>query len=378
MNDLVWLENTGVRQLLHLIVDRLDRANAKGQTVVRPLRLDEKSFPALYKAEYESDKEQLWAYVEQIASHGWLRIKLDTARAGKAHYERNPRIDVTDEQSIRIATGRMARRQSQSELWRKAVFEHLIASDNVREIVSRFLINVPGKNPEEIVRQMNGLKDWADEPLLLREVSARLFWGLSKILDGRHALVAAILEADDCPFPDMPVHLQAFLPPSGFGGVLFIENLATFEQATRDSTGKFAELALIFASGFKGSAKRLRSVGGSSVYFAAHGTLANEARSKFETWLYAGNEIPCWFWGDLDYSGMAIIQSLRATFDNLQAWERGYTPMLTALNAGQGHDPEEAGKSAQRPVAATGCQYTDMMLIPALQLTKRFVDQEMG
>ncbi|MBT4075489.1 MAG: hypothetical protein HOE78_02800, partial [Gammaproteobacteria bacterium] len=29
---------------------------------------------------------------------------------------------------------------------------------------------------------------------------------------------------------------------------------------------------------------------------------------------------PVWFWGDLDYSGMAILKVLRQRFENVQAW----------------------------------------------------------
>lgn len=378
MTEPIWLQNGGVQQFLNLVVDRLDRADADNRSLIRAIRLDRKSFPALYNAEYESEKEQLWGYIEQIASRGWVRIKLDRTQTGKSPYELNPRIEVADEQSIRVAANRITRLKRPNELWRQAVFEHLDASDDVREIVGRFLINIPGRSPQEIVLNMNALRHFADEPLLLREVSARLFWGQSKILDGRQALVAAILEVEECPFPEIPIQLQVFLPLTGFEGVLFIENLATFERATRDSTERFYGLAIVFASGFKGSAKRLRSAGGSALYFAAHGSLDKEARLKIDSWLHKGTDLPCWFWGDLDYSGMAILQTLRSTFVNLQAWEKGYAPMLASLNAGQGHAPDDAGKSAQRPIAITGCEYADSILIPALHDAGRFVDQELG
>jgi hypothetical protein len=52
--------------------------------------------------------------------------------------------------------------------------------------------------------------------------------------------------------------------------------------------------------------------------------------------------------------------------------------MLEELNSGGGHEPDEAGKGAQRRVLQTGCEYADQELLPALISTGRFVDQEMA
>jgi hypothetical protein len=82
------------------------------------------------------------------------------------------------------------------------------------------------------------------------------------------------------------------------------------------------------------------------------------------------------FWGDLDFSGMAILASLRSGFPSAQAWRSGYEPMLTRLIDGDGHSPAESGKERQRPVDQTGCPYADDALIPALKFYGRFVDQE--
>jgi hypothetical protein len=115
--------------------------------------------------------------------------------------------------------------------------------------------------------------------------------------------------------------------------VLFIENRVSFERATRDVTGRFSGLALVFTSGFKGAAKRLRTALGASVYFASHGSLEEISRQRFLAWLVDGNEIiPVWFWGDLDYSGMQILKSLRNSFNSLEAWQPGYQPMLGSDN----------------------------------------------
>lgn len=376
MNTPLWLADAGVRQLLNFVVDRLDKAEANERCLSRPIKVDSKSYPALFKAEYESEKERYWSHLEEMASWGWFQIKLNKQTLGQAKYECNPRLDALDNSRIRGVLGRPIRIKSPSEEWREAVYSKLQAPDTVREQVARYRLEIPGRSAEELVSRLNLLPALADEPFLLREVSAKLFWGQSKVLDKRQALVCATLGLEECPFPEMPVQLQVYLPKPEFNGILFIENLATFEQATREASPRFSGLALVFASGFKGSAKRLRAATGASVYFASSGTITDEATQRFSTWLTNSLQLPCWFWGDLDYSGMRILSALRKSFTGIGAWVPGYQLMLDALRQGEGHLPVAAGKENQLVLDVTGCSYADSELLPALMASGRFVDQE--
>lgn len=374
----LWMSEPGVSCLLNFLVDKLDAADAQGKQLVRAIKLDVKSFPALYKASLEEERERQWMQLKHMVAWGWFELKTDRQQLGQAPYECNPRLAIKDEAALRQATGRLLRVRSSGELWRDAVYASPGLDDSVKEVVSRMRLEVPGRTADEVVQQLALLPTIAEEPLLLREASARLFWGLSKVLDGRQQLVVAMLQVDECPFPEMPIQLQVFLPPDGFTGVLFIENLATFEQATRAGTGRYSNLALVYAAGFKGSARRLRSATGSSVYFAAHGAMDEKQTGKFLAWLRAGTKLSCWFWGDLDHAGMRILAALRGVFDGISAWEPGYTPMLARLLAGQGHAPESGIKVGQQAIDATGCPYADSKLIPAMAKTGQFVDQEVG
>lgn len=371
----LWLSDTGVRHLLTHVVDRLDKAEATARDM-RAIKLDARSFPALFNADYEADKERYWGWVTEMVAWGWFRLNLSRHAPGLADYERSPRLVITDAALIRQVLGRPHRIRSTSEVWRDAVFANLRATDEVKEQVARSRMYIPLRSAAEIVAQLNLLPTLKDEPLLLREVSSRLFWGLSKVLDGRPWLVCCILGVEECPFPAMPVQLQVYLPKSGFDAVLFIENQATFESAVMDSTASFARLALVFSSGFKGSARRLRTPSGASLYFAASGSLDTEATLRFQSWLGAEIDLPCWFWGDLDYSGMGILASLRNSFPEVGAWEPGYLPMWEALTRGEGHEPNSAKKENQGVIIATGCSYADSVLLPALAESGLFVDQE--
>jgi len=372
----LWLSSPGIQELLGLLVDRLDAAELRG-TQAQSVALTEKSWPALYAASFESRKEALWEHVGEMCRWGWIRVKPVGAERAPSGYDHAPRVTVIDAAALRDVTGRPARPRSAVERWREAVQAELQASAEVKRLVGDYCIDLPDRSMAEVVRQLNLLPSLADQPLLLREVSSRLFWGMSKVLDKRQGLVAALLGLDECPFPESPIQLQVYLPPTGHQAVLFIENLMSFEQAQRSTSGTFTGLALVYAAGFKGSAQRLRSAEGCSLFYSSRGTLDVEARATFERWLFGDAALPACFWGDLDYSGMRILAALRASFPEMRAWETGYAPMLAWLCEGKGHSPEAAEKMGQRPIANTGCSYADEELLPALARAGRFVDQEL-
>lgn len=372
----LWMNQPGISQLLNTLVDRMDRADADGKTVQRPIPLNDKTWPRFFLADMEEEKEVLWSYLMQIEAMGWLTVRHDRPRHGEAPYQLKPRIDIRQPDRIRSACNRPQRVKRSAEIWREAVIAHLEAPVSVKEKVARYCIDIPGRSAEEIVRQLNLLPSLKEQPLLLREVSARLFWRLSKVLDKRQEMVQAILGLEECPFPEMPVLLNVWLPQNGFSEVLFIENITTFERATQEGDGRFENTALIFSSGYKSSAMRMRTSGGASLYFAQQGTLDIAHTARFCNWLMDAFNLPVYFWGDMDYAGMDILRSLRLSFPEAQAWKPGYVPMAEALQAGHGHTPEEAGKVGQKAVEATGCEYADTVLLPILRACGRFIDQE--
>jgi len=374
----LWLSSEAVGNLLNLLVDRLDSADHRGSSRTQSVSLTEKTWPALYRSPFESHKEELWEHVVEMCRWGWLQVKPDIAIRSQSGYASQPRITVVNEPAVREAVGRPQRLKSSNERWREAVEKHLQASVDVKQAVGEFCIDMPDRSMDEVVQRLNRLPELAERPLLLREVSAQLFWGMSKVLDKRQALVAAVLGVDECPFSESPIQMQVFLPLGGLEAVLFIENQMSFEQAIRSTSGVFRRLALVFASGFKGSAQRLRTPQTVSVYYSQRGDLDSVGRKIFETWLGTlGDDLPVYFWGDLDWSGMRILRAMRASFPQLRAWEPGYVRMRDTLLQGAGHSPEAADKKGQMPVLDTGCSYADAQLIPALQAKGKFLDQEL-
>lgn len=84
--------------------------------------------------------------------------------------------------------------------------------------------------------------------------------------------------------------------------------------------------------------------------------------------------MPCHFWGDLDYAGIAILKALRLRFPGIEAWQPGYALMLKQLAGG--HRAGDTGKQEQVDPGGSGCPYADRQLLPAMRQQGRFLDQE--
>jgi hypothetical protein len=365
-----------VRRILGQALDRLDNLPTAARTNAIRINLDATMAPEIHDADSLAMREVAWAIIDGLVIAEWCRLGYRLHRRHGAREERQPYLDIVwnddVEDLVRTKLGRPRKAASYSAQWR-ALLERSDPSFTEPALakLASAVIEVSGRPVEEVFSRFLSIRSMASEPLLLREVSSRVFWGLSKLLDGRAENVAMLLGVDECPFPEQPIVLNVHVadPPSS---LLFVENHVSFERLKQrnDLHGN----ALIFCSGFRGAARRLREPGGASLYYTRNSPDASIA--AFETALFSARDVPTFFWGDLDYSGMAILASLRLSFPQAQAWQPGYEPMLVRLVNNDGHSPAESGKERQRPIDRTGCTYADETLIPALRAHGCFVDQE--
>jgi hypothetical protein len=365
-----------VHRILGRAVDRLDALPASQRTHAIRLNLDGTLVPEIYKAESLTTREVAWALLDSLTASGLLKIDYRLHRKHGSREERRPYIDIAwddaTEDAVRVALTRPRKSASYSAQWRTLLEAYAPPlTPSVIAKLSASAIEVRGRSIEEVFSRFVSIRTMAAEPLLLREVSSRAFWGLSKLLDGRGDVVAALLEVDECPFPEQPIilNVQVWCAPSS---LLFVENHVSFERLRQRTD--LADTALVYSSGFRGAAQRLRKPQGASIYYSRG--CPDDAAAAFEFALFSVPDISTFFWGDLDYSGMAILAALRSTFPKAQAWRPGYEPMVERLKIGEGHSPSESGKERQRPIDSTGCPYADRVLIPALKASEQFVDQE--
>ncbi len=259
------------------------------------------------------------------------------------------------------------------EEWRRAVEAHADAFADVGVSFLQRPVRVAGKSAHDVVQGFAKIGAFQNGKLTLRQLSARVFWGHSKVLDTREDLLQQLFP--EIEFAPRPILLHVYLPES-FNGVLFIENQDTYIQALAGRPIEVEGLALVYGAGFKSSAGRIRTRDGAILHYQGGSTGSRQA--DFEEWWFdqRSSEWPAWFWGDLDFSGMEILKALRQRFGDVQAWQPGYAPMMRLLREGRGHSPDTADKAEQVDPGSTGCPYADEELLPAMWEIGRFVDQE--
>jgi hypothetical protein len=256
-------------------------------------------------------------------------------------------------------------------VWRDAITQHAQSFHDGGAALLAQRIVIENRSALEIVAALAGAATLA-APMTLRQLSATVFWGNSKILDDRGELVAALL-------PHLQIRertlVMAVHLPLRCRGVLFIENQDTYTTAAAGMPAETRELALVFAAGFRGSAARVRSRPGCLVHYAGPGRL--DYAERVDAWWYEGGAAPgpCWFWGDLDFAGMQILKSLRERFEGLEAWRPGYESMLAQLQTRGGYGASIDEAKGQADPGRTGCAYADETLLPAIRRYGR-MDQE--
>jgi len=376
------------KRLLGNALDRLDRSRPEDRTNAVRIPIDLNTAPEIFKAETIADREVAWHVIDVLIDAGIGILAYRRAARHGSREDRQPVFEVLttpgNEDRLRAFYGRPRPGLKYSEEWRSLVRSSDL-DDDIKGAIGDLPVSIPGRSATEVFRRLISIRGRYDqrELLYLREVSSRTFWGLSKVLDNRSDLIAALLGLAECPYPAQPIHLNIYFA-GAFSWMLFVENKTSFERAIRDARKAllhrrftpYAGAALIYSSGFMGTAGRMRKSSGSRAFYCLDAVSNATEIEAFDAAFYGDTDINAAFWGDLDHAGMAILSSLRSNFPSARAWESGYALMLARLNAGEGHAPEEAKKAGQKPISSTGCSYADSVLIPALAKHGRFIDQE--
>jgi hypothetical protein len=354
-----WLdEEPEICALLNAGLDRFDRQRGSERQRRIHLSLLE-HMPSLVRADAAAD--QTWNLIRELERRGVLEIR----RAVRSPYDvdwqgakiaLSPEIEAT----LRAWLGRDWSEPA-AAIWRRAVLRHAhVFEDGGAALLTQRIV-IENRSAEDIVAAFAAGAAMTS-PMTLRQLSATLFWGDSKVLDERAELVAALLPR--LPIRDRTLVVAAHLPQY-CRGVLFVENQDTYTAAAGGTPPAAGELAVVFAAGFRGTAARVRNRSGALLHFAGPG-LREHARA-FDAWWYdAGPSFgPSWFWGDLDFAGMQILKALRSRFPTLRAWSPGYEPMLAQLQSLGGYGVAAAG--GQVDPVMTGCDYADGVLLPAIR-----------
>ena len=373
-----------IQRLAMALLAKAERST--GQGPVR-LPLDRKTAPDLHAAAHADQLQLLIMLLDDLCETGWVGLQIEPPRAFSSFTDRKPRLELRNFDELAAWAGYTP----QALRWQRQWLEHLAmqwataaASTSIVPNDPRMVLDYLARNPmtqleglslDEATRSLSALIGLcrSGRSMALREASARVFQGRSKLLDSRDELLR-LLGAVPGQFSEPPIQLLLALPGDGsFTDVLFVENLVTFEHMADMRAPAWDRSLLVYAAGFRGSARRLRSRSGSRLYLrmpSAGGDL-----SAVESWLFGAAQVPVSFFGDLDFAGMQILASLREVFPGAGAWHPGYRALTRLLPQG-GHLPDQASKGLQVDPGETGCGYADQELLPAMRLHGRFVDQE--
>lgn len=377
---LPWLKEPAIDALVATLLDRLDRMPAEERTRAPGIRINPKTMPLLFDSAHAGEPEYLWSLIQKLGTLGWITIAPGKAKSGKAAYEVEPRICVVlaKEAEIRQALGRDQPVNSYAVEWDAALGGRPDISDGLYSYLKVRPIRISSRSASDVLERLFQIQNLVEEPLFLREVSGRVFWGHAKTLDHRAAMVAQILGKPECPFPELPVLMHSHCTCAEIKGILFIENEASFLSERVRSRANERGFALFFASGFKLAAARLREPEGSALF---HSTASTETFPgnciRIQKWLHRKESLwPVLFWGDLDFASMEILKRLRQSFPEMTAWREGYEPMAQQVHAGEGFHFFEVEKKLQIDPVSTGCEYADAVLLPLIRDTHLFCHQE--
>lgn len=370
-----WLdEEPEIKGLLEQILDRLDGRSAEEWKQPLGITINEKRLPGLFRIGESADRQ--WSLLKSLGQDYQLfEIKLDTKRNPYDPEYSNARIrfNLGAEGLLRDWLQRPKQRPVQ-KLWQEAVARYQDSFPGTTERLAARPIRVDGKSCDEVVEGFVAIKQYQGRGLTLRQLSARCFWGCSKLLDDREELVVNLYP--DIALQHRPLLVNVYLPER-INGILFIENQDSYASAIRGVPVIAGDLALVYCAGFRSSAQRIRDRQGVCLHYH-RGAGEGAWKDRFEAWWFEDvpSEWPIYFWGDLDYAGMGILKALRRRFDAMQAWQPGYESLLKLLEQGGGHAPETSDKQEQTDPGSTGCLYADSVLLPAIRACKRFIDQE--
>lgn len=365
--------------LVRLATRLLAKAERGAGAAPARLKLDAREAPELHGAiDADAQQRHLWL-LDDLCRSGWVQLLLAPAREFATITDRKPQLELLDFDALAGWAGYTPQAQRWQAQWLRHVETHWPAARRAE------LLDYLARNPllalqdmplPDAMRSLEMLQELcvSGKPLPLREASAQAFQGRSKVLDSREELLR-VLGAASGQFSEAPIQLLVQVPER-IEDVLFVENLVTFERMADHQCGSAWEHSLlVYAAGFRGSARRLRSRESCRVYLRASSP-GGVQLALVEDWLFGAATLPVHFFGDLDFAGMQILANLRTVFEGASAWRPGYGRLAGTLENGGGHAPEQAAKEMQADPGSTGCEFADGYLLSLMRRHGRFVDQE--
>ena len=357
-----------VQYVLNLFLDQIDR-NVKTQ-----FRVNTKNTPELFDF-VDDDPQYLWHLLKSLDNeYHILSVQKQRGKTGRDANDNALVVFNPDkEQQVRLWLNRPAF-GPYSLTWNER-FEkvHHVFEDNGAALEAP--LRVEGRSAGEVLQAFARLADEINSPQTLRNLSAKCFWGDSKFLDNKSDLIYSLFPQASMALQTRPIMMNVVLPEQ-IAEVIFVENQDSFLMLKQlaDTHPRFLRTAFVYSSGFKGTALGVRKKG--EAIFSCLNLPTDDLLKKFQAWWFDFGDAPSYFWGDMEYAGLAILKALRRSFDGMQAWQPGYELMMQFHDKGHGHQIRDSKKMRQLDPGTCGCSYADDVILPAIRNSQRFLDQE--
>jgi hypothetical protein len=362
-----WLEDEPeIRQLLQSFAVRI----AKTPDTIKPLRSN-----GLKPDHFSQDEQgdQSWELLNKLTPD-FITIKQAAKRSDSAPVWSGAIVYFRPENRNTLFEWLDFKLDDSLLRWQQALSaSDLEACDSINfDSLKTSPVSFPGKTDSEIIQKLVLIASEKRKYLTLREISASYFWGDSKFLDNKADWLANVFRT--LSVRARKIQVDYFLPEY-YDQVLLVENLDTYHQLIQRRNELTQTFAIVYASGFRLTASRIRDQDGVSLHQASQSQ--GESQPFIDWWFGKATEnIPSFFWGDFDLSAMCILKLLRLQFRDMQLWQPGYQAMQQQVESGNAHPISLRDKSGQSDPIETGCDYADNVILPLLRQRQDCFDQE--
>jgi hypothetical protein len=290
----------------------------------------------LYSPAYINEEVEFEESINLCIKYGILDCEYKDKKITFPLYKRKANLIFNKENEIIFRKFLNMEISNYLEQWYASIKESNIDDSKKELLLNLSPIEYKGKSAKDIINRIELYLKENRKNDFVREVSAHIFYGHSKMLDNKQDYweIFGIRQS--------PIQILIHNGTNTYN-VLFIENKQTFEslKLKQKITDNYI---LVYLSGFMGTAARLKVKEHRAFYQSGLKTSEYNFHSIFdeqESYKY-------FFWGDFDYEGLNIFLSLKKIFKKLEFWNLGYDNMIKMVKNNHGHSKHASKKERQR------------------------------
>lgn len=379
-----YLNHADIKAMFHWFLDYLDRQPLAERARPISCPVDKKNclfFHTLRNPAQYEDADVLWEMLQRCRKDGLIDISGKKRRDPVSAPWSGKRIVFTrdDEHEANLRRWLDRPRQTpEQKAWQRALCDNAHAFKRT-DLLTYADFKHLGQSADAIVSRLAAIPATvAGRPSSARRLSARLFWGNSKALDGKEQKLCDSLGLPRGAILERVLPVKIAFPAKPPAGILMLENLDSYFSACNGNWPDCDDLIIVYTQGFRGAAARIRDPAVARLHISDQHLPEPAHYAAFRDAWYRGDgfSYPVCFCGDMDWAGLSIFRSLKSVFPGLEPWKTGYERMLSAAEQGTWHTLETAGKSGQTPIETCNDPWLDRHVLAYLKANYRFVDQE--